>query len=103
MKMGRLLAICALVIATTVAVNASEYNFYEQAGKKGCDSIITERGQSACKSVQSAKNSACSVSVECDVDRQSRLIEKYKDAKDRLDHGQVADADKDKLKDSVNA
>jgi len=102
MKMGRLLVICALVISTSVAV-ASEYNFYVQAGQKGCDSIITERGQSDCKSVQSAKNSACSVSVECDVDRQSRLIDKYKEAKDRLDRGAVADADRDKLKDSVNA
>jgi hypothetical protein len=101
--MGRLLAIGALVITTSVAVNASEYNFYEQAGKKGCSSIITERGQSDCASVQSAKNRACSVSVECDVDRQTRLIDKYKEAKDRLDRGAVADADKDKLEDSINA
>ena len=43
----------------------------------------------------------CSVPVECDVDKQERTIAKYKEAKERLDSGQVADADKDKLKDAV--
>lgn len=38
----------------------------------------------------------------CEVDQQERLIAKYKDAKERLDRGQVADADKDKLKDTVS-
>jgi hypothetical protein len=96
-----------LVFATTlgmsVAVYASEYNFYEQADKKGCSSIITERGQDECARMQRAKDDACSVPVDCDVDRQDRTIAKYKEAKDRLDRGQVADADKDKLKDTVRA
>jgi hypothetical protein len=102
-KLGRLFAVMAAIAMTGVAVYAAELNFYEQADKKGCASIITERGQSDCASVQNAKDRACNVAVECDVDRQERLITKYKDAKDRLDRGQVADADKDKLKDSINA
>jgi hypothetical protein len=48
--------------------------------------------------VQKRKGEACSVPVECDVDKQERLIAKHKEAKDRLVRGQVADADKDKLK-----
>lgn len=88
-------------LALTVAVHASEYNFYEQADKKGCASIITERGQDECARVQRAKDDACSVPVQCDVDKQARLIANYKEAKERLDRGQVADADKDKLKETV--
>jgi hypothetical protein len=75
--------------------------FYEQADKKGCASIITERGQSDCAAIQRRKDELCSVPVECDVDKQERTIAKYKEAKERLDRGQVADADKDKLKESV--
>jgi hypothetical protein len=52
------------------AAYAGEYNFYEQADKKGCSSIITERGQSDCATVQKRKDEACSVPVECDVDKQ---------------------------------
>lgn len=88
-------------LVLTAAAYAGEYNFYEQADKKGCSSIITERGQSDCAAVQKRKDETCSVPVECDVDKHERLIAKYKEAKDRLDRGQVADADKDKLKDTV--
>jgi hypothetical protein len=97
------LALAMITLGLTVAVYASEYNFYEQADKKGCSSIITERGQDECARVQRAKDDACGVSVDCDVDKQERTIAKYKEAKDRLDRGQVADADKDKLKDTVRA
>jgi hypothetical protein len=41
------------------------------------------------------------VPVQCDVDKQERLIATYKEAKDRLDSGKVNDSDKDKLKDTV--
>lgn len=51
--------------------------------------------------MQKRKDEACSVPVECDVDKQERLIAKYKEAKDRLEGVQVADADKHKLKDTV--
>jgi len=95
------MAFATIFLALTATVYASEYNFYEQADKKGCASIITERGQDECARVQRAKDDACSVPVQCDVDKQERLIANYKDAKERLDRGQVADADKDKLKDTV--
>lgn len=95
------LASAMAALGLTVEVYASEYNFYEQADKKGCSSIITERGQDECARVQKAKDDACSVPVSCDVDKQERTIAKYKEAKDRLDRGQVADADKDKLKDAI--
>jgi hypothetical protein len=78
------------IIGFSVVVSASEYNFYEQADKKGCSSIITERGQDECARVQKAKDDACSVSVSCDVDKQERTIANYKEAKERLDRGQVA-------------
>ena len=100
-KLG--LASAMATLGLTVAVYAAEYNFYEQADKKGCSSIITERGQDECTRVQRAKDDACRVPVDCDVDKQERTIAKYKEAKDRLDRGQVADADKDKLKDTVRA
>jgi hypothetical protein len=100
-KFGLVLAMTTLGL--TVVVYASEYNFYEQADKNGCSSIITERGQDECARVQRAKDDACKVPVDCDVDRQERTIAKYKEAKERLDRGQVADADKDKLKDTVRA
>ncbi len=102
MKVGLLIAAVA-AIGVSAAVYASEYNFYEQADKKGCASIITERGQDECARVQRAKDDACRVAVDCDPDKQERTIDKYKEAKDRLERGDVADADKDKLKDTVRA
>ncbi|MGN6109484.1 MAG: hypothetical protein ACTHU0_30535 [Kofleriaceae bacterium] len=84
-----------------VAAQAAEYNFYDQADKKGCASLITERGQSDCAGVQRRKDELCSVPVECDPDRQEKTIAKYKEAKERLDSGRVNDSDKDKLKDTV--
>lgn len=103
MKTKFCLAFAMTTLGLIAGVYASEYNFYEQSDKKGCSSIITERGQDECARVQRAKDAACNVPVDCDVDRQERAIAKYKDAKDRLDRGQVADADKDKLKDAVRA
>jgi hypothetical protein len=100
----RQMVVALVAVATMgVAVYAAEYNFYEQADKKGCASIITERGQAACAALQDNKDRACSVAVECDVGKHERLIAKYKEAKDQLDRGQVADADKDRLKQSINA
>ena len=103
MKIKFGLAFATATLGLTIAVYAAEYNFYEQADKKGCSSIITERGQDECTRAQRAKDDACRVAVECDVDRQERTIAKYKEAKDRLDRGQVADADKDRLAETVRA
>lgn len=89
------------VLGVSMAALATEYNFYEQADKRGCASIITERGQSDCTSVQRRKDEACGVSVECDPDKQEKTIAKYKEAKERLDSGKVNDSDKDRLKDTV--
>ncbi len=102
----RILAVVAIAITTlglAVAVHAAEYNFYEQADKKGCASIITERGQDECARTQRRKDEACSAPVDCDVDKQERTISKYKEAKEQLDRGQVAEADKDKLKEKIQA
>jgi hypothetical protein len=90
-----------ITLGLAVGVYAAEYNFYDQADKKGCASIITERGQDECARVQRAKDDACSVPVQCDVDKQERLIATYKETKDQLDRGQVADSDKDRLKEKV--
>jgi hypothetical protein len=99
-KVGTACVMVSLALATVAY--GSEYNFYEHADKKGCVSIITERGQDECARAQRAKDDACSVPVACEVDQHERLIAKYKEAKERLDRGQVADADKDKLKDTVS-
>lgn len=98
-KVGLVFGMIPLGLA--FAVYAGEYNFYEQADRKGCSSIITERGQSDCAAVQKRKDEACSVPIVCEVEKHERLIAKYKETKDRLERGQVADADKDKLKDTV--
>ena len=45
-------AVGAAIVLLTVVVHATEYNFYEQADKKGCASIITERGQDDCAAEQ---------------------------------------------------
>jgi hypothetical protein len=74
-----------------------EYNFYEQADEKGCSSIITERGQDECARVQRAKDDACNVPVDCDVDKQEWAIAKDKDAKDRFDRGQRAETRNDAM------
>jgi hypothetical protein len=101
--LGRKLAIVVAVVmfCLGVAAQASEYNFYEQADRKGCASIITERGQTDCAAVQRRKDDLCGVPVDCDPDRQEKTIAKYKEAKERLDSGKVNDSDRDKLKDSV--
>jgi hypothetical protein len=99
--LGRSLSIVVAMVGLGVAAQAAEYNFYEQADRKGCASLITEQGQKDCADVQQRKDELCRVPVECEPDQQEKAIAKYKDAKDRLDRGQVADADKDKLRGSV--
>lgn len=96
-----LTAFVAAIVALTIAAHGAEYNFYEQADKQGCASIITEHGQEECAKVQATKNEMCSVPVRCDFNEFERRVDKYKEAKDRLDRGQVADADKAKLEESV--
>jgi uncharacterized membrane protein len=67
-RFSRTIAAAAAAALTTlglaVAVQASEYNFYEQADKKGCASIITERGQDECAREQKRKDDACNVRVD---------------------------------------
>ena len=81
-KVGTVFVMISLGLAA--AVYGAEYNFYAQADKKGCVSIITERGQDECARVQRAKDDACSVPVVCEVDQHERLIAKYKEQKERL-------------------
>jgi hypothetical protein len=99
MVTGAVIAMATLGVG--VAAYASEYNFYLQADKTGCASIITERGQSDCAAVQKRKDEVCNFAIECDVSKQEKTIAKYKDAKECLDSGKVNDSDKDRLKDAV--
>lgn len=92
-----------ILLAVLFGIVAHADNFNERADKNGCDSIVTESGRNECSDAQRRKNEACNVGFDCDLDKQQRTIENYKDAKERLDKGQVADADKDKLKDTVRA
>lgn len=102
-RLGRdvALGVAVAILALGIVAQASEYNFYEQADKKGCASVITERGQNDCADVQKRKDDLCRIPVDCDPDRQEKTIEKYKEAKERLESGKVNDSDRDKLKDSV--
>jgi hypothetical protein len=102
-RSSRTLATLVVFAAVCVAitVRAAEYNFQVQSGKKGCDSVITERGQDECARIQRAKDEACNVATECDVDRQERTIERYREVKDRLERGDVNDADKDRLRQTI--
>jgi hypothetical protein len=70
-------ALVAIIVAFTVAADGAEYNFYEQADRQGCASIITERGQDECSRVQTAKNQACSLPVECNFDSFERDVSAY--------------------------
>ncbi len=76
----RWLPLFTLSVALTAAADGAELNFYEQSNKQGCASIITERGQEECTRVQQAKNEACSVPVQCDLDAFDRLVVRYKEA-----------------------
>lgn len=102
-SVGRWIGAGAVVLLIVVGASSWASNFGEYADKDGCESILTDDGRRACREVQDAKNKACNVKTECDVDKQERTIEKYKDAKQRLDDGSVNDADKEKLKEKVEA
>jgi hypothetical protein len=105
-KFGRTLAaglaIAIVALTLNVVASAEERKFYVQSGKEGCESIITERGEDECKKVQAEKDRACGIRVECDENKQQRQIEKYKEAKEQLDQGRVADSDKERLAKTVS-
>lgn len=92
-----------LLLAAMFSFAARADNFNERADKNGCDSIVTESGRSDCNDAQRRKNDACNIALDCDLEKQQRTIEKYNEAKDRLEKGEVNDSDKDKLKDTVRA
>lgn len=98
---GVMVAMLGLGLGLGHVALASEFNFYEQADKEGCASIITESGQRECAAVQQRKNDMCRVATECEPDKQEKTIATYKEAKERLDSGKLNDSDKDKLKDTV--
>jgi len=62
---------------------------------------LESRAQDECKREQQKKDDACNVSIDCDVDKQEKTIEKYNEAKTKIDRGEVNDADRDKLKDTI--
>lgn len=98
-KLGLLFA--TLILAPGAVTYAQEYHFFTQATKDGCQSIITEAGQRECTRTQELKNKACAVAVEADPGKQERMIAAYKEKKERLDRGQVPDADKQRLAETV--
>ena len=76
-----------ILLAVLFGIVAHADNFNERADKNGCDSIVTESGRNECSDAQRRKNEACNVGFDCDLDKQQRTIENYKDAKERLDKG----------------
>jgi hypothetical protein len=92
-----------LLLEALFGIVARADNLNVRADMNGCESIVTESGRRDRSEAQRRKNEACNIELDCDLDRQQRTIEKYKEAKDRLDKGDVNDSDKDKLKDTVRA
>jgi len=75
-------------------------NFYELSGKKGCDSVMESR-RNECEDLNAKKERACEMQGRCDLDKQIAQIAEYKAASERLNSGQIADADRDSFKESI--
>ncbi|MFK7930362.1 MAG: hypothetical protein AB8H79_19395 [Myxococcota bacterium] len=100
--LSRVAALATLCFATTAVVGLAYANSFEAATQKsGCASIVFDGGESACKSVQSKKNNVCNQPGTCDARGFSKLVDEYEEAKENLESGKVAAANKSKLEDKV--
>jgi len=69
-------------------------------GKTGCDSVMESR-HSECNDLNAKKDRACQVQGSCDFDKHIAQIAEYKAAVERLNLGQIAEADRDSFKASI--
>jgi len=91
---------CSVVVSSLFASGALAQNFYELSGKKGCDSVMESR-RSECEGLNAKKERACEMQGRCDLDKHIAQIAEYKAAVERLNSGQIADADRDSFKKSI--
>jgi hypothetical protein len=95
----RIRNIVIALVALSAPVRAQNFNAF--ASQDGCKSVIADRERSTCEDLQRTKNDTCNRMLDCDLDKQQRQIDKYNDAKKQLDSGSIADADKDRLKQTI--
>jgi hypothetical protein len=91
---------CSVVVSSLFASGALAQNFYELSGKTGCDSVLELR-RSRCNDLNANKDRACQMQGRCDLDKHIAQIAEYKTAVERLDSGQVAEADRGSFKESI--
>jgi hypothetical protein len=84
---------CFLVMSFLFESGAFAQNFFLLSGLKGCESVMIPL-RNECNNVNGRKNSACEMQGKCDLDKQIEQIAKYKAGIERLNAGQVADADR---------
>ncbi|MGH8554658.1 MAG: hypothetical protein ACREUD_03685 [Gammaproteobacteria bacterium] len=91
---------CSVVVSSLFASGALAHNFYELSGKTGCDSVMESR-RSECNDLNAKKDRACQMQGRCDLDKHIAQIAEYKAAVERLNSGQIAEADRDSFKASI--
>ncbi|MBX3159115.1 MAG: hypothetical protein KF773_24315 [Deltaproteobacteria bacterium] len=77
---------------------ANNKNFSAAAGSKGCKSIITSDGVSACTRISDAKDAACNRPSTCELDRQERWAKDYSDPLEK----HAEESDKERYKRELN-
>jgi hypothetical protein len=91
---------CSVAVSSWFASVALAQNFYELSGKMGCDSVMDSR-RSQCNDLNAKKDRACQMEGSCDLDKHIEQIAEYKAAAGRLDKGEIAEADRDSFKTSI--
>jgi len=100
-------AIALLLIC--LAGPAHAQNFYALAKEKGCESVMPSL-RDECEKLDGAKSKACASEGNCEIGEHQSQIAEYKDAKERLEKGEVNESDKatlqtriDKMKGELDA
>lgn len=91
---------CAVVVSSLFASGVLAQNFYELSGRAGCDSVMDSH-RSECNDLNAKKERACQMQGRCDLDKHIAQIAEYKAAVERLNAGQIAEADRESFKASI--
>lgn len=92
---------CSVVVLSLLASGALAQNFYELSGRTGCDSVIESR-RGKCGDLNAYKDRVCQMQGSCDFDKHLAQIAEYKAAMERLESGQLAEADRGSFKESID-
>jgi len=91
---------CFVVISSMFASRAHAQNFYELSGRAGCNSVMDSR-RGECNDLNTKKERACEMQGRCDLEKHIAQIAEYKAAIERLNSGQIAEANQDSFKASI--